>query len=148
MRTLLFSMLLACDVSGDGSSENGDTESQDPIWFEEGSYPCRNDQGACPLGSEAGTPILFQLFQTGSISNYEFTYVWKNQEGTWRTTTKSGECFIGEALTPDERAWEASCEGLEEVTVYSEGFRIEVTWEAQLNGGGASIITSAFESFY
>lgn len=129
MRTLLFSMLLAC---GDDDSGQTDGGSEDPKWFEAGTYSCVNCSGA-------GT--LLTLTKTGTISDYEL--VWGTPDDV---QTKRGECLIGDALTPDEILWDATCEGLREVTVYSEGFRIDVEWAWAGDYGSVEEAEAKFQS--
>ena len=122
MRTLLLSMLLACGETEDSgqAANNGQTgvESEDPKWFEAGTY-----YGGYPKN------LTFTLSQTGSISSYELSWEgWDYYNDRATSVGISGECFIGEAITPDENMWEATCEGLSEVIVYSEGFRIDFSW--------------------
>ena len=115
MTTLLLSMLLACGEAEDSGQTGGGSE--DPKWFEAGTYSCVSCSGA-------GASL--SLTKTGTISDYELV----SAIYAGNVITKGGECLIGNALTPDESAWEATCEGLGEVTVYSEGFRIVVEWDA------------------
>jgi len=119
MRTLLFSMLLACGDSGD----SGDNGNEDPQWFEAGTYSCVSD--SCPYNPT----VTFT--QTGSISPFVFSF---DNDGGGRTE-RNAECFVGEAITPDETMWEVSCNGdsslsrhMKDIVVYSEGFRLDLTW--------------------
>ena len=113
--TLLLSMLLACGEQTEDSGQTGG-ESEDPKWFEEGIY--RNCSYPCGAKS-------FELTQTGTISDYELVYWWN---GNSDERTKRGSCLIGDPITPDETVWEATCDGLEEVIIYSEGFRADVSF--------------------
>ena len=132
----LLPMLMACvggsRDSGNSGGNSGDSENgiEDPRWFEAGSKRCVT---ACFSGT------TFTLTQTGSISDYEIQWdEW--EEGYDLTRTLNGECLIGDAITPDESVWEATCDGLSDVTVYSEGFRIDFTYSRSGNP-----ITSTWE---
>lgn len=109
MTTLLLSMLLACDVSG--------WVEPDKPHFEAGTYSC-----GFSCGSE---DILFTIEDDGIWTRFTF-------EG-WHPYSdepaKKGECVIIEEVgdTPGAMWW-AECDGLEDVFVYSEGFRMEVEW--------------------
>ena len=105
MIPILFLMLLACG------------EETDPKWLESGTY-------SCVTGCDNAR--TFTLTQTGTISNYELT--WESTFDFIEGGNMVGECIIGDPLTPDESAWDVSCDGLEKVTVYSNGFEIEVEW--------------------
>lgn len=128
MRTLLFSMLLACGESEDSgqaaNNEQTGVEFEDPKWFEAGTY-------SCVSGSVCGFEPRISLTRTGTISDYELVWTISSEN---RVFEERGECLIGEAITPDESVWEATCEGLGEVTVYSEGFRIDIEWDTRWAG--------------
>lgn len=127
MRTLLFSMLLACGEAEDSgqTANNGQTGggSEDPQWFEAGTYSC--------VAGDCGWDPIITLTQTGTVSDYELAWT-----DPWNDVVRfdSGECLIGNAITPDESVWEATCEGLGEVKVYSEGFRIDIEWNVAGEG--------------
>lgn len=111
---LLFLMLLAC------SENNGENGNEDPLWFEAGLY----SSSLAYIEGEGtrAVRLTLELSETGSISDYELVSLAE----TFRT--KKGECLIGEAITPDENTWEAFCDGLEDVEVFSDGFSINVSW--------------------
>lgn len=118
MRTLLFSMLLACGSKDEDGSSDEVVENEDPKWFEAGTYECTGDCG--------WEPTLY-IHETGSITTYEFVRR-APQNGVKRY---EGECLIQEAITPDESVWEAECDFggiIETVRVYSDGFRVDWTY--------------------
>lgn len=121
MTTLLLSVLLACgEQTEDSGPTNNNNVTEEPQWFEAGNYQCVER-----CGDHNREAISLWLDETGSVSDYTM-YI--SADNTLR-----GRCLIGEPITPDESVWEATCDGLGEVTVYSEGFRIEAEWSVDGN---------------